>query len=139
MNTNQTNILEKFIDTDKLFENIEKYPELAEIEKELLKEQTEYVSVRDRLAAILGVKPVNVFIRFINKMRTDPDYDPILALSVLTPYLEQDTELLQKVERLVYQGIPEDQGMVQVTCVKELVDENNVVTGSPTFRRNRNV
>ena len=27
MNTNQTNILEKFIDTDKLFENIEKHPE----------------------------------------------------------------------------------------------------------------
>lgn len=137
MNTNQTNILKKIVDTDKLFENIEKHPELAEIEEELLKEQTEYVSVRDKLAAILGVKPVNVFIRFINKMRTEPNYDPILALSVLTPYLEQDTELLQKVERLVYGNLPEDQGFIQITSSKEIVD-NNTAEGSPTFRRRRN-
>lgn len=145
MNTNQittqtkTINLENIIDNSKLFGEIKEHPELMKTKEEFIKDQTEYVNVRNRLASVLGVKPLNVVIRFINKMRTEPNYDPILALSVLTPYLEQDTELLQKVERLIYQGIPEDQGTIQVTCVKEIVDDNNVVEGSPTFRRNRNV
>ncbi len=107
--------------------------------QELINEQITYVSTRDRIASILGVKPVNVVIRFINKIKSEPNDDPISALSVLMPYLKQDTELLQKVEHLVYQGLPKDQGLIQISYTKEIFDERHAVEGSPTFRRNRNI
>lgn len=129
--------LDSYENMNKIFKESKEKPEMMKTRQEHINELNTYVSIRDKIASVLGVKPVNVVIRFSNKIRTEPNHDPFLALSVLTPYLEQDTELLKKVERLVYQGIPKDQGFVLISCTKEIFDENHSTEGSPTFRKNR--
>ncbi len=77
--------------------------------------------VKEKVAKLLEVKPSQIVIKLVRKLKEDPEFDPILALAVLTPFLEQDEELLKKVDKLVFQAIRQQEPEPQFELI--LTDE----------------
>lgn len=77
--------------------------------------------VKEKVAKLLQVKPSQIIIKLVRKLKEDQEFDPVLALAVLTPFLEQDKELLEKVDKLVFQAIREQEPEPQYEII--LTDE----------------
>jgi len=88
-------------------------------------------TVKEQVAKLLEVKPSQIVIRLVRKLKEDPEFDPILALAVLTPLLEQDQELLQKVDKLVFQNLGEQdpEPMFEVILTDEIVQGKTIDNG----------
>lgn len=97
--------------------------------------------IKEQIAKLLMAKPTQVIIKFVRKLKDDPEYDPILALAVITPFLEQDQELLGKVERLIFSSIQDEEpsGEFHIVVTDEIItknlSDNNMIRRGGRFQK----
>lgn len=100
---------------------------------------SEAKTIKEQIADLLQHDPAKVVIKFVRKLKEDTEYDPILALASITSFLEQDEELLAKVERLVYDGIREvgHEGKLHIIMTEEITpstaSDNNMIRRAGRF------
>ena len=102
-------------------------------------------TIKEQIAGLLQHESDKVVIKFVRKLKEDPEYDPILALASIAPFLEQDEELLAKVERLVYDGIRSEgtsegtQGKFHIIMTEEIVpnklSDNSMIRRAGRFNK----
>lgn len=97
--------------------------------------------IKEQIAKLLMAKPTQVVIKFVRKLKDDPEYDPILALAVITPFLEQDQELLGKVERLIFSSIQDEEPSAEfhIIVTDEIIpknlSDNNMIRRGGRFQK----